>query len=88
MGPFQRKIKAGYRFRAARPFQKSGLYFEYILDHPKDGYRINDKDVVEIRDFLSRYINYHIKQIDTELTKDIRAKARAIERAANKIESK
>lgn len=86
----RKKIKGGFYFRhfgESYSPKKPGLYFCYILDTFKDHKRINDKDIVELRDWLSRYINtYHLKTI-SPLGPEMKAKARSIIKGIEALEA-
>lgn len=86
-GPKTKKIKAGFRFRVPRKDEKQGLYFDNIMWDSMDRYKISDINAIEIRDWLSRYINKYIYKSDTNLTVESKAHARAIIRNQDKIES-
>ncbi len=85
-----RKLRDGYRFRhySANYGKKPGLYFENIMSPSGSGRRLHEKEIVEIRDWLSRYINKHITQKPRQLEVEARAHARAILRAVDEIEAK
>lgn len=87
----RRKIKEMWQFRHFGPSYKTkkpGLYFGNCGSISKDAWsRISEKDVVEIRDWLSRYINEHQLKNPHPLAPEMRVKARAIIRGLEKIEA-
>ena len=92
----ERQIRAGYRLRLGRSWKiKNGseradtLYFDNIRDAPKDkAYRLSSTDVIDLHEFLGRFIQKHIKKSNHILSAESRAHARAIERNMLTLESR
>lgn len=82
-------FKGGYQFRHyGTQYQKvPGLFFSNIMWSHKDKIRLRDKQILELHEWLSRYINTYIHKTPDELTASSRAHARAIIRNVNKIEA-
>lgn len=83
-------IRFGYRFRhyGEQYGKKPGLYFENIMGPSGNGRRLSDNDIVDIRDWLSRYINRYIHKKPTNLTVEARAHSRSVLRLLDEIEAK
>lgn len=85
----RRKIRHGYEFRhfGDNYEKKPGLYFTNKFWNPSEGYRLSEIEIVEIRDWLTRYINeYHLQTIPPVVT-EMKAKARSIIRGLEQMEA-
>lgn len=87
------KIRGGFTYRHFNQgdygrVKKTGLYFGTLFLNSDDHVLITPSEVVKLRDFLSRYINFHIHKKDMELFVSSRMHARAIERNMKKAEAK
>lgn len=84
-----RKLRDGYQFRhfSAAYGKKPGLYFNNVMGKSGNGRLLNPKEIVEIRDWLSRYINQYINQKPRHLEVEARAHARAILRTVDELEA-
>lgn len=88
------KIRGHYHFRRYKRhaysnpcFKKDGLYFGGATWPSEDLVLITPAEIVKLRDFLSRYINYYVHQKDMELYVSTRLHARSIEKNMLKAEA-
>lgn len=84
-------IRGGFQFRHFGkqyfPENKTGLYFGSIWERRKDFDRLGEKEVIELRDWLTRYINtYYLKSVPPSIP-DMRAKSRSIIRQLDQLEA-
>lgn len=89
----RKRIRHGYEFRLM--YKKKGahlkrpqIHFGFIFRGNKEYQSLSDTDVVEIRDWLSRYINTHtLKTSKSELCKTSRSLLNQTLKNINKLES-
>lgn len=87
----RKRIREFWQFRhfgKSYPSKRPGLYFGNCSAIGFDNWAfIPDKEVIEIRDWLSRYINiYHLKSVSPRIP-DMKAKSRSIMRGLEKLEA-
>ena len=87
----RKMIKGMWQFRHFGPQyknKKTGLHFGNCGSiNPNNWHHMTDKQVIEVRDWLSRYINtYHLKSV-SPLIPDMKAKSRSIIRGLEKMEA-
>ncbi len=83
-----RKLRDGYYFRVEKKFmkEKAGLYFDNIFRDKGRPLRMTDREVTEIRDFLSRYLKRDKPK--REIFIETRANARKVLRGLDSLEAK
>lgn len=88
-----KRIWNGYEFRLMKKIKGAHLkrpqiHFGYFLDFKNDYRALSDTKVIEIRDWLSRYINENIRQTAaSEMLKTSRVSANRIMKNMDKLES-
>lgn len=89
----RKKIINLYEFRLMTKIKgahlkRPQLHFGYGLDKPSDYWRLSDSTVIEIRNWLSRYINEHINpKPEGEIIRASRVHANQITKNMNKLEA-
>lgn len=85
----RKRLRGVYEFRHFgenyKP-EKPGLYLNNFMAI-KDRHFIPDKEVVEIRDWLTRYINDHLLKTTSPNIVDMKTKSRAILKGLEKLEA-
>lgn len=87
----RKRIKGLWQFRHFGKFykmKKEGLHFGNTSGLAINNWEyISDKEVIEIRDWLSRYINtFHLKSVSPRIP-DMKAKSRSIIHGLEKLEA-
>jgi len=89
----EKRISHGYHFRVMKKEKGSHLkrpqiHFGWIFGKVNEYQSLSDTQVIEIRDWLSRYINTYVKQAPlSETLKQSRVCAHRILKNINRIEA-
>lgn len=84
------KLKHGFYFRYFGEnynVKKPGLFFLNHFWKAGEKIPLRDKEIIELRDWLSRYINERILKTVPASIPEMRSSARAIEKGLKKLEA-
>lgn len=85
----RKKMRHGFYFRhfGEQYNIKPGLYFDNTTWDRSHKFRLSNREIIELRDWLSRYINEQILKTIPASIPEMKANARSIERGLQKLES-